>query len=204
MSENDSELPPLPWKALGELSEEDLRRKIILPLLAATKGLNRISDVHGRNEKGLDVIFYESGAINEVCYGLQLKKGNISGGGTKSGTVKEIIDQLEIAKDLTHPVAVEGAGRVQIDHFIVATSGRISDTARDEIASRIRGIPVTFWDGIVIERRAREQLPELFSVADGAAVAYLKNVCQKYDALDTLDQIPGVAPGPGSFQPLPG
>jgi hypothetical protein len=184
---------PIGWSKLSEMSEDDIRLKILLPLLAATKGLNRINDVHGRNEKGLDVIFYESGVIRETCWGLQLKKENIGGGGTKSGTVKEIIDQLEIAEDLYHPVAVEGIGRVQIDRFIIATAGRISETARDEIASRIKSIPVEFWDGTALERRARETMPELFSVADGSAVVYLKNATARYDTLDTLDQIPGVA-----------
>jgi hypothetical protein len=165
----------------------------MLPLLAATKGLYRINDVHGKNEKGLDIIFFEKSAIQDVCYGLQLKSENIGGGGTKEGTVREIVDQLGIAQDLTHPVAVEGIGRVQIDRFVVATSGRISETARDEIASRIKGIPVTFWDGTAIERRARELMPELFSVADGSAVVYLKALAARYDTLDTLDQIPGVA-----------
>jgi hypothetical protein len=184
---------PSGWPKLAELSEEALRRKIMLPLLAATKGLHRINDVHGKNEKGLDIIFFEKSAIQDVCYGLQLKSENIGGGGTKEGTVREIVDQLGIAKDLTHPVAVEGIGRVQIDHFVVATSGRISETARDEIASRIRGMPVTFWDGTAIERRTRELMPELFSVADGSAVVYLKALCGRFDTLDTLDQIPGVA-----------
>lgn len=181
------------WPALGEMSEEDLRRRIMLPLLAATPGIIRISDVHGRNEKGLDIIFYEKSAISDVCYGLQLKKGNIAGGGTKEGTVREIINQLGIAEDLRHPVAVEGIGKITIDHFIVATSGRISESARDEIASRINKVPVTYWDGVAIERRARNLMPELFSIADGASVAYLKALAAKYDALDTLDQIPGVA-----------
>jgi hypothetical protein len=185
--------PPSGWPKLGELSEDDLRRKIILPLLAATKGIHRINDVHGKNEKGLDIIFFEKSAIQDTCYGLQLKRDNIGGGGTKEGTVKEIIDQLGIAQDLTHPVAVEGIGRVQIDRFVVATSGRISETAREEIASRIKGVPVTFWDRFAIERRARELMPELFSVADGSAVVYLKGLAARYDTLDTLDQIPGVA-----------
>lgn len=181
------------WDNLTDLSEEELRRQIILPLLAATDGLHSIQDVHGLNEKGLDVIFYERGAIEDLCYGLQLKKGNISGGGTSEGVVSDIITQLGIASDLSHPVAVEGNGKVQIDRFIVATSGRISGTARDEIASRLKKIPVTYWDGTAIERRIRQSIPELFSAADGAVVAYLRATMEEYDQLDALDQIPGVA-----------
>lgn len=165
----------------------------MLPLLAATPGLHRISDVHGKNEQGLDIIFHEKSAISEVCFGLQLKKGTIGGGGTNTGTVREIIDQLGIASEASHPVIIEGVGRVQIDHFIVCTSGRISETARAEISARFKKMQVTFWDGTAIERRARELMPELFSVADGSAVVYLKALAARYDALDTMDQLAGVA-----------
>lgn len=181
------------WPKLAELSESDLRVKVLIPIIAALPNVYRVNDVHGRNEKGLDVIFFEKSAIAEICYGLQLKKGNISGGGTQTGTVKQIVDQLELARDLEHSVAVEGASKVTIDRFIVATSGSISDTAREEIASRVRGTPVVFWTGATIEKFARSYMPELFSVADGAAVAYLKRVIARHDMLETLDQIPGVA-----------
>ena len=184
----------LTWDQLSELSEERLRQNVLLPLLALTPDIHGINDVHGRNEKGLDVIFHEAGSIRTTCYGLQLKKGNISGGGTSGGgNVKEIVSQLQLATDLTHPIAVGGEGRVQIDHYIVATSGRISETAREEIASRVGKIPVTYWDGTELLRRIKLYIPELLATANGSLVAYLKTLVIKFDSLDTLDQIPGVA-----------
>jgi hypothetical protein len=165
----------------------------MLPLLAATPGLSGITDAHGRNEKGLDIIFFEESEIKKTCYGLQLKQGDISGGGTGRQTVKQIVDQLELAKDLVHPVAVDHVGRFQIERFIVATSGKISETARDEIASRFEQIPVIYWDGVAIARRINQHMPDLFSLADPVAVAYLKAVTARYDTLEALDQIPGVA-----------
>src|SRR5207302_9919179 len=137
-----------------------LRTQVILPLLAATPGLSGITDVHGKNEKGLDVIFFEDSQIEKTCYGLQLKQGDISGGGTGHQTVREIVDQLELAKDLVHPVAVDHVGRFQIERFIVATSGKISDTAREEITSRFSKIPVMYWDGVGIIRRINKNIPE--------------------------------------------
>jgi len=175
------------------LTEEELRTEVVIPLLAATPGLKGVSDVHGKNEKGLDVIFTQETPIEDLFYGLQLKQGNISGGGTGRGTVAEIITQLGIARDLDHPVAVAQRGRVRIDRFIVAASGKISETARDEIANRIGNIPVSYWDGTEIHRRIRSFLPELYSAKDAHAIPYLKGVIARYDQLDALDQIPGVA-----------
>ena len=95
---------------LRTLSEEQLRKDVILPVLAAMPNLHRITDVHGTNEKGLDVIFFESATIEDLCYGVQLKAEDIGGGGTGRKTVTEIVTQLGLASDLTHPVALEGAG----------------------------------------------------------------------------------------------
>ena len=184
---------PQQWLDLTELTEEQVRLRVVIPLLTATPGLRSIADVHGRNEKGLDVIFLEEGTIRSRWCGLQLKRGNISGGGTGTGTVQEIVTQLGIATDLSHPVAVDGVGRIQIDQFIVAASGRISETAREEIASRVARIPVLFWDGAEIARRLRRYLPEIFSAADGVVVAYLKALIARLETLDALDGVAGVA-----------
>jgi hypothetical protein len=181
------------WTDITELSEHELRVQVIIPILVATDGLSGITDVHGRNEKGLDVLFIETGSIEKLCYGLQLKAGNIAGGGTGSGTVKEIVDQLQLAKDLSHPIPVAGQGRVQIDRYIVATSGRISETAREEIVGRVGRIPVVFWDGTEILRRIRKQIPELFNTSDGISVTYLKALIARYQVLDSLDVVQGVA-----------
>lgn len=181
------------WQELEKMSEEDVRRNVLIPLLAKTPGIEAVNDVHGRNEKGLDIIFLEVGAIRRTQYGLQLKKGNISGGGTRTGTVREIVDQLGLAQGLEHSVAVGEIGRVQIEHFIVATTGRISESAREEIASRAGRIPVDFWDGSELVRRIGLYFPELLAAADAATVDYVRALIEHYDKLDALDQVPGIA-----------
>jgi hypothetical protein len=180
------------WAQIQEMSEDELRLQILIPLLQATPGFSGITDVHGQNEKGLDVIFMVETNAETLCYGLQLKKGTIAGGGTKSGTVKQIVDQLQLATDYGHPVLTQ-SGTFTIDRFIVATSGAISATAREEITQRIKPIPVRFWDESELLRRIHHYLPQLFQVADGDSIAYLKSLIDRYDALDAVDQIPGVA-----------
>jgi hypothetical protein len=175
------------------MSEEDLRTKIIIPVLTRTPGIEDVTDVHGRNEKGLDVIFFTRDAVGRHCYGLQLKVDTIGGGGSKrEKTVKQIIDQLELAQDFTHPVAVGNAGKHTIDRFVVATSRTISETARFEIAERNRPVPVTFWDGNEIVNRIQASFPELLSGADAEKVEYLKALEATYDRLDALDQLTNV------------
>ncbi len=181
------------WSSINELDEHQLRLQVVVPVLRATSGITSVTDVHGQNERGLDVIFFTDSGVERLCYGLQLKTGNISGGGTTGRTVKQIVDQLELASDFPHPVATSNAGEFQIDRFVVATSGSISEAARSEIAKRLKRIPVLFWDGNELIRRIHAHLPQFFRVSDGAAAAYLDEVLRRYDLLDALDQIPGVA-----------
>lgn len=180
------------WARVVEMSEQELRLQIVIPLLRATPGISNVTDVHGPNERGLDVVFIVSSGIEELTYGLQLKKGAISGGGTASGTVKEIINQLQLADGFEHPITTK-AGEFRIDRFVVATSGTISGTARDEITRRINKIPVIFWDLNELMTRIHKTLPQLLEVSDGETVSYLRQIRLRYDGLDALDQVPGVA-----------
>lgn len=182
------------FERIGALSENELRTEVLIPILSHTPGISQISDVHGTNEKGLDVIFCTSDAVREkIWYGLQLKRGDISGGGRGSRTVKELIDQLELAAEFEHPVAVSPAGKYRMDYFVVAASGRISQTARDEIVNRMSPTPVDFWDLAEIVRRAKKNFPEVLQVADVELVNYLKSLRERCEVLDALDQVPGVA-----------
>ena len=182
----------LMWKNITELKENDLRVEILIPILARTLGLSQITDVHGVNEKGLDIIFFTEDSIRKTCYGLQLKRGDISGGGSRDNTVKQIIDQLNLATEFKHPVAIQPSGEYLIERFIVATNGKISSTAREEIARRINQIPVDFWDINEITKRAQKVYPELLTGNDVKLVEYLKETKIRCNTLDVLDQIIGI------------
>ena len=181
------------WEKLQELSEDDLRQKVLLPILRRTPRIKQITDVHGVNERGLDIIFASEDGVRTNWYGLQLKRGNISGGGSGKRTVKTIIDQLELAKPYKHPVSTPPVGEYQMDRFLVATSGRISGTARDEIARRLEPMPVDFWDLSEIVRLAKLYLPEVLQTGDAELADYLKAVMLEAETLDSLDQVAGVA-----------
>lgn len=181
------------YERLEALSENELRRNIIVPLLAQTEGVHQVTDVHGTDERGLDVVFCTKDAIRTTWYGLQLKKGNISGGGRGNQTVKQIVDQLELARISPHSVASPPAGDYRIERFIVATSGRISQTARSEIARRLEPMSVEFWDLSEIVKRAKGSFADLLKLADAEMVTYLSALRDECEFLDALDQVPGVA-----------
>ena len=102
---------------LQTLSEDDLRQKVLLPILRRNPDVSQITDVHGVNERGLDIIFASADGVRTNWYGLQLKRGNISGGGSGKHTVKTIIDQLELAKSFKHPVSTPPAGEYHMDYL---------------------------------------------------------------------------------------
>lgn len=179
---------------LTGLTEAELRKDVIIPILERTPNLKQITDVHGANEKGLDVIFFSEDHIRKTCYGMQLKRGDISGGGSRTETVSQIIDQLNLASEFKHPVAIQPTGEYRIERFIVATNGRISTAAQDEIASRVNPIDVDFWDLSEVLRRANDVYPEILqAAADSEAIEYLKYVEAKCETLDSLDQLTGIA-----------
>lgn len=178
-----------PWKDLNDLSEADLRTRILLPLLQRTPGVEGITDIHGKNEAGLDILFFMTDPIRRTCFGLQLKKGNIGGGGTSKGTVEEVVQQLRLARKLKHPVAVGFPGQHRVERFIVATSGNITEGARREIADTLDEMLIDFWDGHNIIRRVRTHFPELLTGADALTIEYLTAAMAHCDTLDALDQI---------------
>ena len=184
---------PLWEKKIQELSEDELRRNVLLPILRRNPDLEQITDVHGVNERGLDIIFASQDGVRKNWYGLQLKTGNISGGGSGKQTVKTIIDQLELAKPYKHPVSTPPAGEYQMDYYLVAASGRISGTAREEITRRLEPMPVGFWDLSEIVRIAKLYFPEVLQTGDAELAAYLTAVVREAETLDSLDQVPGVA-----------
>ena len=188
---NSTSNPPL--ENLQALSEDDLRQKVLLPILRRNHNIKQVTDVHGVNERGLDIIFASEDGVRTNWYGLQLKRGDISGGGSGKHTVKTIIDQLELAKPFKHPVSTPPAGEYQMDYFLVATSGKISGTARDEITRRLEPMPVEFWDLSEIVRLAKLHFPEVLQTSDAELSDYLNAVMLEAETLDSLDQVAGVA-----------
>lgn len=177
------------WSQLNQMPEDKLRTEIVIPLLIRTPDTKGVTDVHGRNEQGLDVVFFTEDAIRRTTYGLQLKRGNIGGGAKSKGTVEEVVTQLSLARKAKHPIAINGGERVKIERYIVATSGNITENARREIADAHSDLTIDFWDGHSLTKRIHKYFPELLTGVDAATVEYLKWLVETCDRLEALDQI---------------
>ena len=101
-------------------------------------------------------------------------------------------DLIGLATEFRHPVATQPSGEYLIERFIVATNGKISSAAREEIARRIKSIPVDFWDIHEITKRAQEVYPEILTGNDVKLVEYLRETKVRCNTLDALDQITGI------------
>ena len=57
------------WERLPALSEDDLRQNVLLPILRRIPNVGQITDVHGVNERGLDIIFASKDSVRTNWYG---------------------------------------------------------------------------------------------------------------------------------------
>jgi len=121
------------------MSKEDELREEIKSILEANKTPEeRIIDVHGSNEFGLDLIVLKLDLFGKLrAYGIQIKTGNIKCTGKPTNKLKEIIGQLAIAFGKT--IRVDGK-EYQLDGFYVVTNGEFLGNAQEYIKSACIGI----------------------------------------------------------------
>ena len=111
-------------KILKKLSEQELRREVIIPLLSKMGYLSPI-EYHGTNEKGKDIICYEYNRLDEIDYlSIVAKITDIRGSVTNEG-LREIIYQVEQSFDIPFD-DVYSMKRVFINEVWIVTTGKIS------------------------------------------------------------------------------
>lgn len=112
-----------------KLSENNLRKKIIIPLLNAL-GAYGTEDFHGPREKGKDVYFsYKNlfGRNKHCCFFI--KKGNIKKTGRNDiRNMKGAIEEA-IKSEFTNPI--DNKTPVRIEEFYFVCSGKINQEARE-------------------------------------------------------------------------
>lgn len=120
---------------LGALLEDDLRIKILIPLLKAM-GAHSVVDMHGRNEKGKDLYFsYKDLFKRDRHCCVFIKAGDITKSGSNDirsfkGAIEEALDiPLSSPKDFTSIVFIE--------EFYFICNGKINRDANDYLASEV-------------------------------------------------------------------
>ncbi len=132
------------WKESYEKDEVLFCQEVLHPLLEKMVG-GRVSYTHGVDEWGRDFVVDVRTPFGNAYYGVQAKKGPISGGA--HSLMSNIIDQLKLAFEM--PYHLPNGKEVYITAFIVATSGHFTSKAKDQITKRmpqsLKG-SVNFWD----------------------------------------------------------
>ncbi|MBI2519488.1 MAG: hypothetical protein HYV97_03700 [Bdellovibrio sp.] len=117
------------------LNDEPLfTQYIIIPILRMM-GMNEVQYYHGKREYGKDVTFSEDTKWgNKRYYGLQVKKGNISG--ATGSELETIISQLD--DGFSMPFYVTSCQEKRNVHdMIVAISGHFTENAKEKIIEKV-------------------------------------------------------------------
>lgn len=133
---------------LSKLSEDEFRRRILIPLLSAI-GYRDVEHYHGRNELGKDIVAWkeiEEGGRENVA--LVAKRGKIRA--SASGDVSTISVQVRQAYGSTF-LDKTTAQEQPIHKVIVAASGKIGPDARKAIEAAISSSEISrhvrYWSG---------------------------------------------------------
>lgn len=125
-------------KQLEGLSEDELRRKVLIPLFKKM-GFRDVEHYHGgTGEQGKDIVMWRPDSFdNRENYAVVAKRGSISGkasGG--SGSASEIANQIRqsFRDPYTDP---KGTGDQKVHKCIVVASGRIPKQAIDSIKNML-------------------------------------------------------------------
>jgi hypothetical protein len=131
------------WNVDYETDERLFTTELLIPLFEKM-GFCNVRYSHGRHEYGRDITFSELSPLGALrYYAVQVKAGDIRGG--VNSEVDEIIGQLEDAFSM--PYYDFGADApCYISTFIIATSGRFTENAKDKIAKKVRrGLYGSVW-----------------------------------------------------------
>lgn len=126
------------WKPAWDKSEKSFTKDCIVPLIRAM-GYEQVRYVHSSGEYGRDVVFSKEDLFGiRRYYGVQAKKGNVSG--SAAGDVDTIFSQLDDAFRM--PVRqVDSATEVYLSGMFIICSGAYTNNAEEKILRKLhRGL----------------------------------------------------------------
>jgi len=165
MKAPDSEPDPR-LRFLDALDESSFRKFVLVPLLHSLGYRETIEYHGGTSEKGKDIICWYYDPMERRRYvALVLKKGDIHGAVGKSGNASEVLYQVQQA--LQEPYRdIYGLTELRIDECIVATTGRIKNTAIESISGSLRATNldrvIRFMDRHQVADLVTKHMPSLF------------------------------------------
>jgi len=144
----------------------------MVPLLRKM-GYESVSDMHGVNEHGLDILYFSKDKGRRYLCGMQLKVGDIHNNKRKpNSSVQTLIQQAQEALSYRFEVPNE-EGRYQLSRLEVCTSGSISLPASDTIKnSSYRPTAVEFFGGDSVCQWLDEHWPAYFEMTEESMPPY--------------------------------
>lgn len=163
-------LESLTYEILVSLTETKLRKEIIIPLLEEI-GAERVIDMHGSDEEGIDVYFeYCDIFEHKKRFGIQIKKGNLKyESKTSKKNVLTIVNQIQMgfSKEIRFIDSEIGKASFMIDGYYVIISGEATAPAKEIILRERRLYPyihIIEGDGLIRLVQNREILKQRFSI----------------------------------------
>jgi hypothetical protein len=144
-----TELDRLTEARLIQLSENKLRKEVLIPLLRDV-GIHNLEDCHGIRECGVDILFVHNDMFGRPkLFGIQCKRGDIIKQATTiSKSIITIHNQIREAFLVEFTVPGDPKGKKYIDGYYVIASGKINQYAKNYIRTRCHEFPyIDFLDG---------------------------------------------------------
>ena len=121
---------------LKKLSEKELRRDVLIPLLSKM-GYYAPIEYHGINERGKDIICYDYDKLGEKHYLSIVAKTSDLKGSVSAGGLLEVISQIEQSFDICYE-EIYNMEKVYIGEVWVVTTGRLVSGAQESIINKLR------------------------------------------------------------------
>jgi hypothetical protein len=134
-------------KKLQKLSEEELTKDILMPLLERM-GFENIEYCHGTDEYGRDIVFDLKEPLGDkIWWGSQVKSCDIHGDSRNNkGNATQIKNQINEAFDQPYYLYKESK-KIKITQMIVFTSCSFKGNAKEILSQEFENKPVKFYDG---------------------------------------------------------
>jgi len=127
----------------GQMNEKDFVSKKVIPLLK-TLGFEHVRYLHGIDEFGRDIIFYDNDRFGiEKLFCAQVKVGDISGG--SKSIINEITSQIDDAFKMPYYDSFRNESKYVSGLYII-TSGKYTRNAKEKIKEKVKGLPTYFLD----------------------------------------------------------
>ena len=119
---------------LARLDENSFRKTLVIPLLRRLPGISHVTDNHGAQERGIDIIYFFSDPMGtEACVGIQLKVGSITVSTSKGNDDVATLEKQIILASKNEVDLVDPVGTYKVSKFQIMTTGSISSGARTHL-----------------------------------------------------------------------